>query len=126
MTTFTDTPKFPLGQIVFRNDSHTLPAEDVTNALRRHERGKWGPVGDYARSQNDAAMKRCGYGEFVLSMHQSRHGQGFFIFTSGDRTETLILLSEDLYTFSMPEVFRLPWANRPMFFDGASHSDESE
>lgn len=86
-------PKFPLGQTVAtRTALAVLSAQDIANALGRHQSGDWGEVDEADRRANEHALK-CD--ERLLSIYRSAADTKFYIITEWDRSLTTVMLPED-------------------------------
>jgi len=88
-----EVPKFALGQIVAtRNAVHSLPADEILNALFRHALGDWGTLCEEDWKANEEALESGGR---LLSVYQIARGVKFYVITEWDRSVTTVLLPED-------------------------------
>ena len=84
---------FPLGQIaITRSAIEVVSPTDAGFALLRHCRGDWGNVSLEDWHQNDSALKGEG---LLLSIHESRSEEVFWIITNADRSGTTIMLPSE-------------------------------
>jgi hypothetical protein len=86
---------FPLGCLsITANAENALTADEVLEAVKRHQRGDWGDVCNEDAKANDAALK---YGDRLLSIYHTEEPEKikFNIITEWDRSYTTILLPED-------------------------------
>ena len=93
MSSPSQTPSFPLGQVVITAHAQdVLHPEDVPAALRRHASGDWGELDGHDRHENDLALQQ---GLRLFSAYRDRCDVKFWIITEADRSATTILLPED-------------------------------
>ena len=73
----TVTQLFPLGN-VYQTPGvlEAIPAEDVMQALARHQSGDWGDVGDEDRRENEFSL---GYPLRLLSAYRAQTGEKFVL-----------------------------------------------
>ena len=93
METRTKTTVFELGQIVATPGAlESIPAEDIADALGRHQRGDWGGVCEDDRKENEFSL---GKHLRLFSVYHAEEGTKFWIITEADRSATTILLPEE-------------------------------
>ncbi len=86
-------PKFPLGRTVITpNALQALAADEVLQALARHQCGDWGAVCEDDRAENEQSLKE---GFRLLSAYHAKDGRKFWVITEADRSATTVLLPED-------------------------------
>jgi hypothetical protein len=82
--------RFPLGRVTVVIDLlATVPLAEIQAALFRHRNADWGNVCSFDRGKNERNLLD---GERLLSIYSSELGIKFYIRTSGDRSQTVILL----------------------------------
>lgn len=59
--------------------------------IKRHAFGDWGNIADEEKEYNDKAIEK---GEEIFSKYHTDHGE-VWVFTSGDRTVTTLMIPED-------------------------------
>jgi hypothetical protein len=86
-------PLFPLGRVVATPGVlDAIPAESITSAISRHERGDWGIVCEHDRAENELSLKR----DFrLMSVYETASGVRFWIITEADRSATTVLLPDE-------------------------------
>lgn len=86
-------PRFPLGRLVATAPAALeLQEQEMTEGIRRHERGDWGNVCREDWQANERALQE---GTRLLSSYKSSSGRTFWIITEHDRSATTILFPED-------------------------------
>lgn len=86
-------PLFSLGRTVITPGAlDAIPAEEITLALSRHERGDWGFVCDDDRAENELSLKE---GFRLMSIYETKTGLRFWIITEADRSATTVLLPDE-------------------------------
>jgi hypothetical protein len=65
---------------------------DILSAIRRHQAGDWGELGEEDIQTNNRALEAGGR---ILSAYVSATGTRFWIITEADRSATTVLLPED-------------------------------
>ena len=84
---------FPLGEIAITQSAiEVISPSDAGYALLRHCRGDWGRVTQEGWRKNDSALKNEG---LLLSIHESRSEEVFWIITNADRSGTTIMLPSE-------------------------------
>ncbi len=87
--------KFPLGQLSVSAGAKTAlkdANQEPWGFLARHLIGKWGAVSDEGWAKNDAALVE---GKPVLSAYETSKGVRFVVISTGDRSETWVLLETE-------------------------------
>jgi hypothetical protein len=86
-------PLFSLGRTVATPGAlDAIPAEAITLAISRHERGDWGLVGEHDRAENERSLKE---GFRLMSVYETAIGVRFWIITEADRSATTVLLPDE-------------------------------
>lgn len=81
---------FALGRTVATPGAlEAVPAEEITLAMSRHERGDWGLVCEHDRAENDLSLTE---GFRLMSVYKTVSGIRFWIITEADRSVTTVLL----------------------------------
>ena len=115
MSISTNISKFPTGRIIFSPSARIVIGDDeATAALERHECGDWGETDAGAQAHDEESLTRYGYGAYVMSYYRNSRDQKFFVFTSGDRFESVLFLASEMPAHLIPEMFDLPWTGRPI------------
>ena len=89
----TVTPLFKLGNL-----SQTpgvlkaIPADDVMQALARHQSGDWGDLSAADKEENEFSVGRH---LRLLSAYHAQTGEKFWIITEADRSATTVLLPSE-------------------------------
>lgn len=87
------TRRFCIGRTVITQGALVaLSGDDVAGALRRHERGDWGELGETDWMSNERALRS---GERLVSVYRARGGTKFPVITEHDRSLTTVLLPEE-------------------------------
>lgn len=85
----------PMGRLsITVNAESVLTADEVLEAVRRHQRGDWGDVCHEDQKANDYALR---HNERLLSVYHTEGDERikFWIITEWDRSFTTVLLPED-------------------------------
>ena len=86
-------PLFPLGRVVATPGAlDAIPADSITSAIYRHERGDWGLVCEQDRAENEFSLKE---GLRLMSVYETTSGIRFWIITEADRCATTVLLPDE-------------------------------
>jgi len=84
---------FRLGHIVTTaNVAAQIGMDDMNDAIRRHQAGDWGELGEHDRQANDRGLVDSNR---LFSVYHSTSGVKFWIITEWDRSVTTVLLPED-------------------------------
>ena len=90
--TKTDTPRFPLGEVVITaSAAQHLDTIAVHQGLRRHASGDWGDLPPEDASENELSLKE---GFRLLSAYGTGERR-FWIITEADRSVTPVLMPDD-------------------------------
>jgi hypothetical protein len=90
--TKSDTPKFPLGEVVITaNAAQLLDTVVVNEALRRHASGDWGDLPAEDAYENELSLRE---GFRLLSAYGTGERR-FWIITEADRSVTTVLMPDD-------------------------------
>lgn len=90
--------RFELGRVwATANASLVLKASDIDclRLIDRHVTGDWGDVSEEERRENDVAVR---FGYCLLSVYRVPCGFRIWVFTEGDRSNTVISLREEHVT----------------------------
>jgi len=84
---------FRVGRLVITpNARDSLPPQEVTQVIQRHQAGDWGDVTADDWDKNDRALLD---GSRILSVYHSSAGTKFWLLTEADRSMTTVLLPSD-------------------------------
>jgi len=95
LITFTDRPRFPLGQIVATPAALQALGEAGETAapyLARHQAGDWGDLDEEDRRENEYGVARR---LRLLSSYPLPTGTKLWVITEADRSATTLLLPDD-------------------------------
>jgi hypothetical protein len=86
-------PLFSLGRTVITPGAlGAISADEVAEAMSRHERGDWGLVCEHDRAENELSLKE---GLRLMSVYETASGARFWIITEADRSVTTVLLPDE-------------------------------
>lgn len=69
-----------------------LSQDDLLKAIRRHQAGDWGDVGEHDKGENELSLQE---GFRLFSVYHSESGLKFWVITEADRSITTVLFPED-------------------------------
>jgi len=85
--------KFPLGRVVATPSAlAAIPNDEIQAALRRHQTGDWGDIGEHDRQENERSLRD---GFRLMSVYRAKAGMKFYIITEHDRSVTTVLLPDE-------------------------------